>query len=103
LAALVRRGGRPDLLARAVRSRVAWGASRSRGSFVLLDLHQSHAAPYVVGAVFAAAGLDGLPPADRRALAAMFHAGADAQAPRALALAGFLEDGALVLTGRALY
>jgi hypothetical protein len=96
-------GPRADLLARAVRSRVAWGASRSRGSFVLLDLHQSHAAPYVVGAVFAAAGLDGLPPADRRALAAMFHAGADAQAPRALALAGFLEDGALVLTGRALY
>ncbi|MHC4819823.1 MAG: hypothetical protein ACYTF8_17390 [Planctomycetota bacterium] len=96
-------GPRADLLARAVRSRVARGASRSRGSFALLDLRQRGAGPYVVGAIFAAAGLDGLPPADRRALGAMFHAGADAQAPRALAIAGFREDGALVVTGRALY
>lgn len=96
-------GPRADLLARAVRSRVARGASRSLGSFLLLDLRQRRRGDYVVGAVFAAAGLDGLPPADRRALGAMFHAGADAQAPRALAIAGFGAEGALVLTGRALY
>lgn len=100
---IVAGGPRADLLARAVRSRVARGASRSLGSFLLLDLQQRASRPYVIGAVFAAAGLDGLPPADRLALGAMFHAGADAQAPRALAVAGFREDGALVLTGRALY
>lgn len=96
-------GPRADLLARAVRSRVARGANRSLGSFLLLDLCQRGGGDYVLGAVFAAVGLDGLPPADRRALGAMFHAGADAQAPRALAVAGFRADGALVLTGRALY
>jgi len=100
---IVAGGPRADLLARAVRSKVARGANRSRGSFALLDLRQQGDGDYVVGAVFAAAGLDGLPPADRQALSAMFHAGATAQAPRALALAGFRKDGALTLTGRALY
>jgi len=100
---IVAGGPRADLLARAVRSKVARGANRSRGSFALLDLRQRGGGDYVVGAVFAAAGLDGFPPEDRQALAAMFHAGANAQAPRALALAGFRKDGALMLTGRALY
>jgi hypothetical protein len=96
-------GPRADLLARAVRSKVARGASRSLGSFALLDLRKRGAGDYVVGAVFAAAGLEGLPAADRRALAAMFHAGASAQAPRALAFAGFHRDGVLAFAGRALY
>jgi hypothetical protein len=100
---MVAGGPRADLLARAVRSKVARGASRSRGSFALLDLRQQGDGDYVLGAVLAAPGLDGLPPEDREALAAMFFAGESAQAPRELALAGFREDGALVLTGRAVY
>lgn len=100
---IVAGGPRADLLARAVRSRVARGASRSRGSFALLDLRQQGSGAYILGAVVAAPGLDGLPPADREALAAMFFAGAGAQAPRELALAGFRKDGALILTGRAVY
>lgn len=100
---IVAGGPRADLLARAVRSKVARGPNRSRGSFALLDLRLEGSGDYVLGAVVAAAGLDGLPPEDRKALAAMFFAGPTAQAPRAIALAGFRRDGALALTGRAGY
>jgi hypothetical protein len=100
---IVAGGPRADLLARAVRSKVARGPSRSRGSFALLDLRLEGSGDYVLGAVVAAPGLDGLPPEDRKALAAMFFAGPSAQAPRAIALAGFRRDGALALTGLAGY
>ncbi|MHC4667663.1 MAG: hypothetical protein ACYTFD_04585 [Planctomycetota bacterium] len=101
---VVAAGPRADLLARAVRSKLAWGGSRSLGSFELLNLRQRGGdLDYVLGAVLAGSGLDGLPPADRQLLAALFGARPAARAPQAVAIAGFRRDGELAIEGRARY
>ena len=95
-------GPRADILVRAVRTKVATGTNRSKGSFALFHLREK-GREYVFGAVFAGSGLDGLPPDDRAALAAVLGARPEARAARAIAVAGFRDGDDLSLEGRALY
>jgi len=96
-------GPRADLLARAVRGRLARGAERSPGSMDLFYLRTRPEAPYVLGVVVAGEGLQGLPEADRAALRAHFRAGDDASAPGSVAVAAFDRDGTLDLFARVRY
>ena len=96
-------GPRADLLVRFVRSKVAYGANRSVGSFELLRMRERGSGDYVLGAVLAGQGLEGMPEEDRKALRALVGATPAAQAPASLAIAGFTDGQKLSLVGRARY
>jgi hypothetical protein len=96
-------GPRADVLARDVARRLREGSRRSTGAALLDAARERGGGDYVLGAVAAHEGLRDLPAADRAALGAAFGALPDAKPPQVVALAGFRQDGALALEGRAAY
>jgi len=100
-------GPHADHLVRATLIRLTRaGANRTEASNQLLSIREKseHAArPYVLGFVADTDALTHLEEADAKALRAQFGMLESAPAPHLLAVAGFLDAGALLLDGRLLY
>jgi hypothetical protein len=100
-------GRRADLLARAVRRRLAAGSARSPGSVELMRAREraqaAGAGDYVIGIVVDAERFGALAESDRAALRALVGASEAAEAPRVVAVAGLRRNGELALEGRVLY
>jgi hypothetical protein len=95
-------GPRADQLARATKSRLSGGSSRSPGAEELRKLRGEGTGDYVIGVVVEARAMD-LPLADLAAVRAAFGGREGARGPKAVAAAGFRADGALDLLVRVLY
>ena len=95
-------GPRADQLARATKSRLSGGSSRSPGGEELRRLRGEGRGDYVIGVVVEAGVMD-LPLADLAAVRAAFGGSEGARGPRAIAVAGFRADAALDLLARVLY
>ena len=98
-------GPRADLMLKSTRRRLAGGASQSPPARALrASRNRREGGDYVFGIAIRGAALLGLAEGDRKALAALLGAGAEAQAPSLAAFAGIRrEDGDLWVEGRLLY
>jgi len=93
-------GPRADYLCDLTHRMAATGGDRTQSGWALFELARMDVDRYAMGIIVQGRGLQGLPDADRRALAASLGATEAAPAIGSLTLAGFLEHGALRLKGR---
>ncbi len=95
-------GPRADQLARATKSRLEGGSTRTLGAWELRRLRESGEGDYVIGVVVEAGAAD-LPAADLAAVRALFGGVEGARGPKAVAAAGFRAGATLDLLVRVLY